>query len=320
MVFQSRLEIRHLRMLQAMAITGNITHAATILQLTQSALSHQIREAERRLGVRLFVREAKRMQMTPAARSLNDEGARILARLERVERSVTHGSAAARPAVRIGCGAYSCYRWLPRFLNGFQIGSPDVDIEVVADATQQPVKALLDRKIDLAVTSSAPAKSTMRSLRLFRDELILITARDHPLAGKNVISAHDLADQVYISYSDVAEKGHEFDSFLKPARVSYRRLMKVETHRGHHRTRDRRLRCQHPVPLGGQPLSQDRGARLCARHLARFVRGTGTPRCVNPSPRSPLPCAWPRHCSSGARTTIRPLLTRPWVWPGHAND
>ena len=228
MAFQSRLEIRHLRMLQAMAITGNITHAAGMLQLTQSALSHQIREAERRLGVRLFVREAKRMQMTPAARSLNEEAARILAQLERIERSVTHAGTATRHAVRIGCGAYSCYRWLPRFLNGFQVGAPDIDIEVVADATQQPVKALLDRKIDLAVTSNAPAKSTMRSVRLFRDELILITARDHPLAGKNVISAQDLSDQVYISYSDVAEKGHEFDSFLKPARVSYRRLMKVE--------------------------------------------------------------------------------------------
>jgi LysR family transcriptional regulator for metE and metH len=227
-ILQSRLDVRHLRMLQAMALTGNITHAAGMLQLTQSALSHQIREAERRLGVRLFVRDAKRMQMTPAARSLNDEAGRILAQLDRVERSVTLAGTATRQSVRIGCGAYSCYRWLPRFLNGFQVEDPDVDIEVVADATQQPVKALLDRKIDVAVTSGAPAKSTTRSMRLFRDELILITAPDHPLAGKNFITAHDISDQIYISYSDVAEKGHEFESFLKPARVSYRRLMKVE--------------------------------------------------------------------------------------------
>lgn len=227
-MFQSRLEIRHLRMLQAMASTGNITHAAVLLKLTQSALSHQIREAERRLGVALFVRAGKRMQMTPAAQSLNEEAGRILSQLHQVETRVTRPDAAARDAVRIGCGAYSCYRWLPRFLTEFQIGAADVDIEVVADATQQPVKALQDRKIDVAVTSSAPPKSALRSLRLFRDELILITARDHPLAGKNVITAEDLRDQVYISYSDVAEKGHEFDALLKPAHVSYRRLMKVE--------------------------------------------------------------------------------------------
>jgi LysR family transcriptional regulator for metE and metH len=226
-VFQPRLEVRHLRMLQAMARTGNITRAATILRLTQSALSHQIREAERRLGLNLFVRGNKRMRMTPAALSLNEEAGRVLAQLERMEKSVVRDGE-VRHTVRIGCGAYSCYRWLPRFLKGFQDSAADIDIEVVADATQQPLKALSERNIDVAVTAVTPHKATMRSLRLFRDELILITAADHRLAKKDVIVARDLIDEVYISYSDVAEKGHEYESFLKPAQVSYRRMMKVE--------------------------------------------------------------------------------------------
>jgi LysR family transcriptional regulator for metE and metH len=58
-MFLPRLEIRHLRMLQVMSRTGNITHAAAALSLTQSALSHQIREAERRPGLKLFVRGNK---------------------------------------------------------------------------------------------------------------------------------------------------------------------------------------------------------------------------------------------------------------------
>jgi LysR family transcriptional regulator, regulator for metE and metH len=226
-MFQPRLEVRHLRMLQVMSRTGNITRAAAALCLTQSALSHQIREAERRLGLKLFVRGNKRMQMTPAALTLNEDAGRILAQLERMENSVVRDGTEKRHIVRIGCGAYSCYRWLPRFLKGFQASAADIDVEVVADATQQPLKALLDRKIDVAVTSGIPHKTSTRSLRLFRDELVLITARDHPLAKKKVIVAHDLTDQVYISYSDVAEKGHEYESLLKPAHVSYRRLMKV---------------------------------------------------------------------------------------------
>lgn len=227
-MFQPRLEIRHLRMLQAMARTGSVTRAAAMLGLSQSALSHQIREAERRLGLDLFVQGNKRMQMTPAAQSLNEEAGRILAQLERIEKDVVREGGQMRHIVRIGCGAYSCYRWLPRFLRGFQENAADIDIEVVADATQRPLKALLDRNIDVAVTSGTPDKGSTRSLRLFRDELILIMARDHPLANKSVIVAQDLADQVYISYSDIAEKGHEYDSFLKPAQVSYRRLLKVE--------------------------------------------------------------------------------------------
>lgn len=227
-MFQPKLEIRHLRMLQAMARTGSVTNAAAVLGLTQSALSHQIGEAERRLGIRLFVQHSKRMHMTPAAETLNAEAARILAQLEKAEKGAGAQGADIRHTVRIGCGAYSAYRWLPRFMKSFQESAADIDIEVVADATQRPLKALLDRNVDLAVTSGAPDKSAMRSLRLFRDELILIMPPGHALAGKPFIVPDDLADQVYISYSDVPEKGHEYDSFLKPAQVTYRRMLKVE--------------------------------------------------------------------------------------------
>ncbi len=165
--------------------------------------------------------------MTPAAKSLNGEAGRIIAQLERVEAEIGD-KGGVRNIVRIGCGAYSCYRWLPRFLRTFQETAEDIDIEVVADATQRPLNALIERKIDIAVTSGAPNRTAARSFKLFRDELILIVAADHPLAGKPFIIAEDLADQVYISYSDIAEKGHEYDSFLKPAQVTYRKMLKVE--------------------------------------------------------------------------------------------
>jgi LysR family transcriptional regulator for metE and metH len=225
---QPKLEIRHLRMLQAMAATGSVTRAAAMLNLTQSALSHQIREAGRRLGVELFVKGPRQMQMTPAAKILNEEAGRILVQLERAEAAVENQGEGMRHVVRIGCGAYSAYRWLPRFMRAFQESEPDIDVEVVADATQRPLNALLDRSIDIAVTSGTPHKSATRSLTLFRDELILIMAPDHPLAERAFVVAEDMADQVYISYSDIAEKGHEYDSFLKPAQVTYRKMLKVE--------------------------------------------------------------------------------------------
>jgi LysR family transcriptional regulator for metE and metH len=227
-LFQPRLEMRHLRMLQAMARTGSVTRAAAMLGLTQSALSHQIREAERRLGLDLFVQRDRRMQLTPVAVSLSEEAGRILAQLERLEKQIARDRGVMRHIVRIGCGAYSGYRWLPRFLRVFQQGAADIDIEVVADATQRPLQALLDRDIDVAVTSATPDKATTRSLKLFRDELVLIMAPDHPLSKREVVVAQDLSDQVYISYSAVAEKGHEFDRFIKPAQVSYRSMLRVE--------------------------------------------------------------------------------------------
>ena len=227
-MFLPKLEIRHFRMLQAMAQSASVTRAASLLGLTQSALSHQIREAERRLGVPLFARSAKRLQLTKAAKILSEESSRILAQIERAEADVGKAGSNVQHIVRIGCGAYSCYRWLPQFLRGFQATAADIDIEVVADATQQPLKALLDRHIDVAITSGRSDKTPTRSLRLFRDELTFIMPPDHPLAHKRFIVAQDLVDQTYISYSNIAEKGHEYDALLRPARVTYKKLLKVE--------------------------------------------------------------------------------------------
>ncbi|MEP6885928.1 MAG: LysR family transcriptional regulator, partial [Gammaproteobacteria bacterium] len=142
-MFLPKLEIRHFRMLQAMAQTASVTRAASLLGLTQSALSHQIREAERRWGSPLFTRSGKRLQMTKAAKVLSEEAGLILAQIERAEADIGKVGTDVQHIVRIGCGAYSCYRWLPQFLRGFQANAADIDIEVVADATQQPLKALL---------------------------------------------------------------------------------------------------------------------------------------------------------------------------------
>lgn len=227
-IFLPKLEIRHLRMLLAMAHTANVTRAASLLGLTQSALSHQIREAERRLGLALFARDAKRVQMTTAAKVLAGEAGRILHQIETAEADVGRAGTSVQHVVRIGCGAYSCYRWLPQFLRSFQDTAADIDIEVVADATQQPLKALLDHNIDVAVTSGKPDKIPTRSLRLFRDELTFIMAPSHPLANKRFIVAEDLIDQTYISYSNIVEEGHEYDVLLRPAQVMYKKLLKVE--------------------------------------------------------------------------------------------
>jgi LysR family transcriptional regulator for metE and metH len=227
-MFKPKLEIRHLRMLQAMARTSSVTKAAATLGLTQSALSHQIHEAERRLGVELFVQRNKRMQMTPAAASLNVEAGRILDQLEASERSVGALGANLRHTVRVGCGAYSCYRWLPRVLKGFQAGAADIDIEVVADATQRPLKALLDRNVDVAMISATPDKASTRSLRLFRDELMLIMPPGHTLAARRFVGPEDLVDQVYISCSDAPEKGNDYESFIRPAQANCKKMLKVE--------------------------------------------------------------------------------------------
>ena len=82
------LEVRHLRLVQAVATLGSLTAAAGQLNLTQSALSHQLRDIEERLGTPLFLRRSRRMIATAAGQRLLATAARVLADLARTEAQV----------------------------------------------------------------------------------------------------------------------------------------------------------------------------------------------------------------------------------------
>src|SRR5436189_763324 len=92
-----KLEVRHLRLLVTVAEEGSVTAAGKRLHLTQSALSHQLRDAEDRLGTPLFLRLGKRMALTPAGTKLLEAARRILKDLRAAELEVlalnghTHG-------------------------------------------------------------------------------------------------------------------------------------------------------------------------------------------------------------------------------------
>src|SRR4051812_31841817 len=147
------LDVRDLRLVSAVAAHGTLTRAASVLYLTQSALSHQLADLERRMGTRLFDRGARRMVLTPAGEELLERSGPILAAVDETEREV-RGVARSREAVlRFSTGCNTGYHWLPRVLAEYQRSYPRVELRIVAGATRRPLQALLKGRIDLAIVS-----------------------------------------------------------------------------------------------------------------------------------------------------------------------
>src|SRR6058998_928860 len=143
------IEIRHLRLVSAVADLGSLTKAGDRLHLTQSALSHQLRDIEGRLGAALFLRVGKRLVLTPAGERLLASARDVLERLQRTELEIRELGKERGGVLRITTECYTCYHWLPPILTHHKRRFPRVEVRIDVDATMRPVDMLLAGKIDL---------------------------------------------------------------------------------------------------------------------------------------------------------------------------
>ena len=189
------LEVRHLRVIDAIVREGGVSRAAERLHLTQPAVSHALRDLEDRLGVKLFERGARRMQPTPECQRLLRAAGIVLDELRRAEDDVAAIRNGQQGVLRIATQCYTCYHWLPRVLSTMTRDFPKVELQIVPEATRRPIEALIEESLDLAITSEVAAGTQVVSERLFDDELVAIVAPGHRLADRPFLEAADFADE-----------------------------------------------------------------------------------------------------------------------------
>lgn len=222
-----KLELRHLRLIRAIASEGSVTKAGNRLHLTQSALSHQLLDAEKRLGVPLFARVNKRMVLTPAGLRLLETAHLVIDEMLRVEDEIKQIALRREGVLRLSTECYTCYHWLPALLKLFNQKYPRIEVQIVVEATRDPLKALLEGKIDLALVSTHVKNSKLVYKLLFQDELVVVTSKNHPLASRAFVKAEDFRDEHLIIYS-APEESLAIQQVLAPARVSPKKISNVQ--------------------------------------------------------------------------------------------
>jgi len=220
------LEIRHLKLVETVAREGGLTKAANRLHVTQSALSHQLRDIEDKLGTPLFLRLNKRMLLTQAGERLLSSAPAVLDELKRVEEDIREIALHREGILRISTECYTCYHWLPPVLKPFNREFPRVEVRIIADATHRPIEALLDGRLDLAVTSVVTRNQKLVFKPLFKDELVVIVSPDHP--SRAYVAAKDFASEHLLIYSLPKEELTIFQKVLNPAGISPKHVSGVE--------------------------------------------------------------------------------------------
>jgi LysR family transcriptional regulator for metE and metH len=218
------IDVRHLQMVAAIAASGSVTHAAAELYLTQSAVSHQLRGIEERLGTPLFLRVGKRMIVTAAGERVLAAARRVLDDIKTTEEEVRRLGASQAAVLRVCAQCNTGYHWLPPLVDAFRRKHPDVDVSLAVECTGRPVEALLEGRLDLAIVTQAVRHEHVRVRPLFEDEHAAIVPPDHPFAKRPFVRPEDLASERLLIYSSSPDDSFTIQKILRPAGVVPRRV------------------------------------------------------------------------------------------------
>ncbi|WP_228895509.1 LysR family transcriptional regulator [Acidovorax sp. Leaf73] len=217
---QSILEVRHLRTLVALRDSGSLVRAAQLLNLTQSALSHQIKLLEDRYGQPLFERKSVPPQFTAVGERLLALADAMLPQVEGAERDIARLVLGQGGQMRIAVECHTCFDWLMPAMDAFRTRWPEVELDIVSGFHADPVGLLHQGRADVAIVSEVDADEVGVDYHaLFGFEIRALLANTHPLVAKPHLVAQDFADQTIITYPVPDEMLDLIRQVLEPAGV-----------------------------------------------------------------------------------------------------
>lgn len=222
------IEFRHLRTIKAIHDTGGLARAADQLNMTQSALSHQVKGIEAQAGVELFVRRSKPLKLSAAGKRMLAAAETILPQVAALEAEFSGLIAGKAGRLHIAIECHACFEWLFPVLAQFRKSWPDVDVDIRPGLAFDALPALAKEEVDVVISSDPEALPDIDFTALFDYEPVFVAAASHPLAQKPFIEASDFRDQTLITYPVDQARLDVFSQLLTPAKVMPAAVRQVE--------------------------------------------------------------------------------------------
>tara|TARA_R110002124_G_scaffold183738_1_gene351272 strand:- start:157 stop:1065 length:909 start_codon:yes stop_codon:yes gene_type:complete len=223
-----RIEFRHLRTIKAIHETGGLARAADLLNMTQSALSHQIKGIEDQAGVALFARRSKPLRLSAAGLKLLAAAERILPQMDALEADFAGLVSGKLGRMHIAIECHACFEWLLPVLEQFRKAWPQVDVDIRPGLAFDALPALRREEVDLVISSDPEDLDQTDFTPIFDYEPVFVASVNNPLAEKDVIEAADFREQTLITYPVDRARLDIFSQLLTPAKVEPAAVRQVE--------------------------------------------------------------------------------------------
>lgn len=202
MIDDSSVELQQLRYVLAVAEARNFTRTAEHCFVVQSALSHQVKALEQELGVRLFARTSRRVELTEAGAAFLPAARASLEAADRAAADAVATTGQIRGTLRVGSIPTVTAIDIPAALGEFHHAHPAVGITLRTAGSDDLMSAISTGDLDTAILglpdTTVPKK--VRSLELARERLVAVFAADHRLATRRRLRLRDLANETFADF------------------------------------------------------------------------------------------------------------------------
>ncbi|MCX2681601.1 LysR family transcriptional regulator [Galbibacter sp. EGI 63066] len=221
------MEIKYFRLIKTIAEEGSLVNSSEKLFLTQSALSHQLKELEERLGFKVFHRSRNKWKLTEEGTELYQLGNNILSSIDKSFENIKQLRNGSTGHIKVSTECYTFYRGLPGFIQKMGALYPDITVDLVPECTHQPISKLLSNDLDLAIVTEKPESELLSSINVFEDEIFAIMHKENELNQRDYIDADSFSDMHLIIHSFPLETVSLYEQFLKPNKILPRKISAV---------------------------------------------------------------------------------------------
>lgn len=212
------MEIRHLKLIKTIVEKGTLVRASEELNLTQSALSHQLRQIEFELDTLLFKRTNRKMLLTDAGQKVYDLSVEVFEKWKQTEAEIRAMSAGNRGEISILTDCHTSYHWLPGLMKSYNKEYNDVVLKMGTQSSTD-MERNLRNGVDVVITPYKMDNERLSYFSLFMDESFLALSPKNPLSTNEYIEPSDLSNQNLIIYSNPLEETLTYKSILRPYNV-----------------------------------------------------------------------------------------------------
>ncbi|PLC41787.1 LysR family transcriptional regulator [Ralstonia pickettii] len=183
-----RFDLTDLRLFLHTAEAGSITAGAERAHLTLASASARIRGMEGTLGVPLLTRNRRGVETTAAGRTLVHHARVVLQQMDRMRGELGEYARGLKGYVRLLSNTAAMTEFLPETLSAFLAAHPEVDIDLEELVSHEIVEAIAQGRADIGIVNDAVDLSGLETFPFRHDRLVLVTARDHPLAERRELA------------------------------------------------------------------------------------------------------------------------------------